>query len=300
MATDTFNSGSANYTVPAGGPYQLVIESWGAGGGGGSGDSAPGEGGAGGGGGGYSKKTYASVASGTVFAYSVGAAGSGQTGDSEQDGGAGGNTTVTQAGLSLNMAANGGGGGISGANGNGPGTGGAGGTASGGDTNTTGTAGTDTTGSSSGKAGGAAANGGAGGAAGIAGTAPGGGGGGGNRHGNSGAGAAGRVSFTYTAIASAGRLSEIEAWQTLLSGEAGYSSQALVNRHFGYNDTQYTIQQAMYLNNAGSQGKSVQQMIYENIKTGASLTDPFTRYTVQDLLNAAISASVSAETVLGA
>jgi hypothetical protein len=71
MTTDTFNSGAANWTVPAG-VTSVEIELWGAGGGGGSGkDGGSAAGAQGGGGGAYFKKTL-SVTPGQNIAYSVG------------------------------------------------------------------------------------------------------------------------------------------------------------------------------------------------------------------------------------
>ncbi len=191
-ATTTYNSGSGNFVVPAG-VTSLQIEGWGAGGGGGSGETGAGSGddGGGGGGGGYFIETAASVTPGQNVAYSVGAGGAGRALDSATNGGNGGATTVS----TFSLTANGGTGGQAIDNG---GAGGAGGTASGGDTNTTGSAGTST---AAGGNGGASPNGGAAQTTdGAAGNAPGGGGASSDESpGDSGAGAAGRVTFTYTA-----------------------------------------------------------------------------------------------------
>lgn len=190
VSTTTFTSGASNFTVPAG--YALTqIEIWGAGGGGGG--TNGGGAGSGGGGGGYSKLVQFQP-TGTVIAYSVGAAGSGGVGNSY--GNAGGNTTIS----TYSLTANGGNGGI-------PTGGGAvtGGTASGGTTNTTGSSSTAGSGSTGGN-GGAGANGGAGGTGtttgGAAGSAPGGGGAGSGTGGtqNGGAGAAGQIIFSYVSI----------------------------------------------------------------------------------------------------
>ena len=191
MATDTFNSGSGNWTVPTG-VTSVLIQIWGAGGGGGPGDQGPSEAGGGGGGGGYCERTE-TVTPGNNVAYSVGSGGAGRAADSGINGGNGGASTCS----TFSMTANGGNGGQPG-----PGNGGSGGTATGGTTNTTGSTGSNHSGSTGG-AGGAAANtaggGGTGGAAQTNGNAAGGGGGGGNRRGStSGTGAAGRVQFTYT------------------------------------------------------------------------------------------------------
>jgi len=175
--TVTYNSGSGTETVPLG-ARNCVITLWGGGGGGGAG--SPGTGGCGGG---YCKKTV-TVTGGQTFSYAVGAAGNGSIAAPT----AGGNSTVTSAAPSVNLAGNGGGA-----------AGGAGGTASGGDTNTSGTAGslgvggqaggypTDPTSgapnsANNGSAGNAVGGGGASNTAGVAG----------------GNGAAGRITFAYT------------------------------------------------------------------------------------------------------
>ena len=201
MAVDTFNSGSGNWTVPAG-VTSVQIEVWGAGGGGGGGGAGSGSNGAsGGGGGGYCKKNALTVTPGQTISYVVGTGGT-AGGTDETDGITGGNSSA----YSGAYVANGGVGGLNGEANNTVAT--AGGTASGGDVNTTGGSSTAVASGDNGGAGGTGAgSGGAGGSGGTsggaitgsAGTDPGGGGGGGAKtNGAGGAGANGRVSFTYT------------------------------------------------------------------------------------------------------
>lgn len=197
ISSTTYNSGSGNFTVPAG-VTVVVIEGWGGGGGGAAAEAGGGNrAGSGGSGGGYFRKTLM-VTPGDLIAYSVGAGGTGGTKDND-DATAGGATTVAGGTYTANGGGKGGfGGGIASA---------AGGSASGGDINTTGTTGQTNPANTQGGNGGAGANGGAGGTGSPntpvsagAGTAPGGGGGGGsddNPGAAGGAGASGRVKFSY-------------------------------------------------------------------------------------------------------
>lgn len=194
---DTFNSGSGNWTVPAG-VTSVQIELWGAGGGGGQGDDVGGSVGAtGGGAGAYCKKNALSVTPGDIISYVVGAGGAGNTdvGVGCAAGTTGGTTTVAGG----TYTAGGGVGGDScGDAGNK-----AGGTASGGDVNTSGGNGAAQS-AQNGTYGGDSPSGGTGGATvasdvnGNPGNAPGGGGSGGGKRAYGGAGANGRVVFTYS------------------------------------------------------------------------------------------------------
>ena len=226
----TYNSGSGNFTVPAG-VTAVTIEVWGGGGGGGGGDGGAGQknGAGGGGGGGYTIKNNLTVTPGQTIAYVVGAGGGGGS-----NGGINGPAGATSS-VSGTYIANGGLGGAAGANTNIV-AGGAGGTASGGDTNTTGTAGSSNDTFNDGGAGGAGAHGGAGGAMnagggdGNVGSAPGGGGCGGGKNSLGAAGGAGRVKFSWAAapgaftIASAtnGNTQSIVTWGTS-SGATSYT-----------------------------------------------------------------------------
>jgi len=190
--------GTSSWTVPTCGVTSITIEAWGAGGAGG-GSTAKSKGGQGGGGGAYTTTTIA-VTGGQVIDFTVGAGGTGSTGDGTN----GGDTTVTLPALTA-------GGGYGGKNtATGAGTFGDGGTATGGTTNTSGTDGGNGGGAPSGS-GGASPNGGAT-AAGVAknndgnnGNPAGGGGSGGTKNNSNqagGNGADGQVSITYT-VASA-------------------------------------------------------------------------------------------------
>jgi hypothetical protein len=179
LTTTNTTEGAASEVVPYG-SKQLVLEFWGPGGGGARNTTNPG----GGGGGGYSLKTITIAAVDWLksIAYVVGTHGIGGA-TAATAGAAGVNTTMTAItlnGVSINVAANSGGGGPVSS----PGTGG---TASGGDTNTTGGNGSVSTG-------GTGANGGAGG---NPPTAPG-GGGNGNSGGAGANGARGQAKFTWT------------------------------------------------------------------------------------------------------
>ena len=128
MSITTYNSGSGNFTVPAG-VTSLQIEVWGAGGGGGAGTAGSSAGGSGGGGGGYCKKNALTVTAGQSISYVVGAAGAaGSWITDADDASAGGNSSAYSAAYT----ANGGGKGRGGGYGN---LTASGGTASGGDTN---------------------------------------------------------------------------------------------------------------------------------------------------------------------
>lgn len=190
MTTEIFNSGTSTWIVPPT-VTSVTIELWGGGGGGGAGENGAGSGeiGGGGGAGGYCSKVVA-VTPGDSISYSVGSGGSGQSLDSDLDGGSGSSTTCST--FSLTAFGGSGGGSFS----SGGGAEGLGGIATGGDTNTTGSDGTN---SSSGGFGGASPNGGATQTAqGANGNAPGGGGASSDETpGDSGDGAAGRISFTY-------------------------------------------------------------------------------------------------------
>lgn len=131
-------TGASSVTVPND-CTQLIVIALGAGGGGGRRSAGACQAGAAGG---YALKTLSVPTSqwGTTLNYSVGAKGIGRTGSSGA-GTAGGNTTVTHAGLDISITCNGGAGGAQ----SGSGTS-AGGTASGGDTNITGGNGTVSTG----------------------------------------------------------------------------------------------------------------------------------------------------------
>lgn len=185
-------TGSGTWTVPAG-VTSITVKCWG-GGGAGGGSTANNSGGSGGGGGGYCERTISSLSGGEGFTYAVGSAGTGSTGN----GTAGTSSTFINAGLLINMSANGGGGG-----GFNKGLIGAGGNASGGTTNTTG--GPGTLGGNAGGNGGDGANGGVGGVgaknvAGALGSAPGGGGAGAEYDASSlagGNGGAGSITITY-------------------------------------------------------------------------------------------------------
>jgi hypothetical protein len=194
---------SGSWTVPAG-VTTITVEAWGGGGGGGRDNTTGTDAGASGGGGGaYARKNTYAVTPGSVIAYTVGGAGTGDTTGTAAT--AGGTTSFPTT--SPVCSAGGGGGAVSGA----AGTVGAAGTATVGDVLTSGAPGSigvDNGANGSGGAGGAGANGGAGGsggtdAAGTAGTAPGGGGGGGEYNGstastrNGANGAAGQVRITY-------------------------------------------------------------------------------------------------------
>lgn len=108
-ATTTYNS-NTTYTVPAG-VYVLLLELWGAGGG-----ASQWSDGGGGGGGGYTRKEI-SVVPGMVLTLSIG-----NGGTVANEGGAGGNTSITINSISI-ASANGGGGGTSGGSGGSGGTG---------------------------------------------------------------------------------------------------------------------------------------------------------------------------------
>lgn len=189
--TTTYNSGSGNYTVPAG-VSEIIVQVWGAGGGGG-GSSINNNGGSGGGGGGYAMQVI-SVTPGQVIPYSVGAGGNAGAANGG-NGGDGGATTF----LTLTADGGKGGGGNAGAIGQG-------GSATGGAINLTG--GNGAQGGGSGGDGGDGANGGNGGNgrtndSGQSGTAPGGGGGGGERapwwqNRAGGSGANGQIIISYT------------------------------------------------------------------------------------------------------
>ncbi|NHB69204.1 beta strand repeat-containing protein [Perlabentimonas gracilis] len=192
--TTTYNSGSGNYTVPAG-VSEIIVQVWGAGGGGG-GSSNNNNGGSGGGGGGYARQVI-SVTPGQVIPYSVGAGGNAGAANGG-NGGDGGATTF------LTLTADGGKGG-----GGNAGSIGQGGSATGGAINLTG--GNGAQGGGSGGDGGNGANGGNGGDgrtndSGQSGTAPGGGGGGGERqqilffgtNHPGGSGANGQIIISYT------------------------------------------------------------------------------------------------------
>lgn len=122
--------------------YTVAVTVRGAGGGAGGGDGG-GTAGGGGGAGGYAKKIGYSVAPGTAYSLTVGAAGTG--GALNNSGTAGGNSDFNAA-----ITANGGSGGVHGGS---TGNGGAGGTASGGDVNTTGGAGGNRSGGTGGTGG---------------------------------------------------------------------------------------------------------------------------------------------------
>ena len=199
MTTDTYNSGSGNWTVPSG-VTSVQIELWGGGGGGGGGGTGSGsnDGAGGGGSGGYCKKDSLAVTPGGTVAYVVGGGGAGSTAENI---GINGSVSTASGGA---YTANGGNGGKDGENIGATSV--TGGTASGGDTNTTGGSGGSSRVTNAGGVGGTApGGGGAGGAGGTvgsngsAGTAPGAGGGGGSKTNTGGAGASGRVVFTYTA-----------------------------------------------------------------------------------------------------
>jgi len=178
MPTDTFNSGSGTFTVPAS-VTSLFIEEWGAGGGG----SVNGP--AGGGGGAYVAKTLV-VTAGSGINWQVGGGGNGANNNAIN-----GNSSIIEFGAGQRLLAGGGQGGRL------SGDGGPGGIGTGGDTNTTGGSGVNSstgppyTGGTAGGPGG-----GAGGTTGTNGSAPGGGGGGGGPP--AGSGAFGRVQFTYS------------------------------------------------------------------------------------------------------
>ncbi|RTK96716.1 MAG: hypothetical protein EKK64_03145, partial [Neisseriaceae bacterium] len=194
--TDTYNSGSGNWTVPAG-ITSVQIELWGGGGGGGSGGAGSGANGASGGGGGaYCKKTL-TVTPGQTISYTVGSGGT--KGTNEGNGGNGGSSTANSGAYT----AGGGYGGLGGEDDNTIAT--LGGTATGGDINTTGGSSTPVASGNNGGKGGDSPNGGTGGIGGVGGlvgangNAPGGGGGGGSKtDSDGGTGASGRVSFSYT------------------------------------------------------------------------------------------------------
>ena len=200
MTTDTYNSGSGNWTVPSG-VTSVQIEVWGGGGGGGGGGAGSGSNGAsGGGGGGYCKKNALTVTPGDLIAYVVGAGGVTDPGGGDLA------TAGSQSSVASTYFANGGAAGDYGDND--PSVAASGGTASGGDVNTTGGASLAVSADNDGSAGGNGASGGDGGAGGLTatthtgsvGNAPGGGGGGGAKTDYAGgAGASGRVVFTYTA-----------------------------------------------------------------------------------------------------
>lgn len=182
----TYDSGSGDFIVP---PLKtiLTMEGWGGGGGGGGGGSGGAfQGASGGAQGGYFIKTI-SVSPGDVITWSVGTAGVG--GAIDNDGTAGGATTISGGTYTAN-------GGAKGVSASALAT--AGGTATGGDTNTTGLSGAGRGASAEGGNGGGGALGGS--AEGIAGAdavAPANGGGGGAKNAAGGNGANGRVKFSY-------------------------------------------------------------------------------------------------------
>jgi len=263
QGTQTYISGSGNFTVPAG-VTSITVQCWGAGGGGG-GSSTSGQGGSGGGGGGYTTITY-TVTPGQLLAYSVGTGGAaGAAGAAAA--GTGGNTTFST------LAANGGTGGA----GN-RGTAGAGGSASGGSTNTSGSNGT--LGTTTGGAGGAGANGGAGGtgstnAAGGTGTPPGGGGGGGEDAGGGGgdraggAGAAGQIIITWTQPVfysqGTGNLATLSNWNTSRTG-GGYSPTDLTGNY-----QTFVIQNSHTITSAATLTLGTNSII--EIENGGTLTE---------------------------
>lgn len=111
-------SGTGNWTIPAG-VTEIIVETWGGGGAGGGRTGFNGNGG-GGGGGAYSRKTFSGLTPLDTIPYSVGAVASGSTGA-----GADGNVTWFYSNDSSGCVAAGGKGGTSGT----PGVGGAGGLA---------------------------------------------------------------------------------------------------------------------------------------------------------------------------
>lgn len=218
--TETFSSAiSTTWQAPAG-VYSVLVECWGAGGAGGGDASSNNVGGSGGGGGAYASKTI-SVTPLTSYNYTVGAGGTGGTGD----GNPGGDSTFT-GDSSVQCVADGGSGGAG--NGGTPGAGGTlansdgtteyaggsgyqatsnpgGGGGSSGGTGSTGNNATSQTGASAVTGGGPGGNGGNDGVDGsVPASGPGGGGGGsGDRSGSSesgGGGYDGQIRLTYTAV----------------------------------------------------------------------------------------------------
>lgn len=179
-------SGTFNFTVPAG-VVRLDVQCWGAGGGGGFTANGAGVHGGGGGAGGGALKIW-TVTPGDSITVVVGGGGAGVPGGTAVDtnGGAGADSTVTRSGVTI--TGKGGSGGRSETNGS---VGGAGGIANNGDINIEGGVGTS----------GITARGGAGGSNGVTGSAPAttgfGGGGGGYGGGGSGASSAGRDGFVW-------------------------------------------------------------------------------------------------------
>lgn len=187
--TDTYNSGSATITAPAG-ATSVVIKLWGGGGRGGAGRWTGSEGffGGGAGAGAYVIKTVAVTGGTTQFTYSVGVGGTSGVPDASS-------STITTPSLTA-------GGGFRGdaASLGGDGLGGAGGTATGGDTGSAnggdGLDGSDGGNSPNGGVGGTAGN-----PGGVGGTPGGGGGGGGYIVGSGqagGSGGNGRITFTWS------------------------------------------------------------------------------------------------------
>lgn len=206
----TFNGGaSGTFIVPCG-INSITVQVWGGGGAGGGDRTNGGVGGSGGGAGGYSTATLA-VTPGQSYTYSVGSGGVGTNGN-PATGPDGGQSFFRNAGLTVNLIANGGRGGAANAANAAPQ--GEGGTASGGTTNTSGGNATSSVGTSGG-AGGSASNGGTGGAGGAdqgngadaqAGQPGGGGGGSGDKFLSNlagGDGGSGKIVITYT-VTSAG------------------------------------------------------------------------------------------------
>lgn len=198
--TTQFLTGAGNFTAPAG-VTSIKAECWGPGGNGGT------VGGQGGGGGEYAAEPALAVTPGNLYAFSVGAAGSGSSttfaGDSvtvTAHAGTGGVPTGAGGTGSTNTTHHNGGNGGSLAS---PGTGSGGGGSSAG-TFTAGNPGANGSGATGGAGGSAPTGGGAGGkganggGSGAAGSAPGGGGGGSNGIAG-GAGAAGQIKLTYSA-----------------------------------------------------------------------------------------------------
>lgn len=200
LMSDTYTSGSGNWTPDFTGTVDVFIRGPG-GGGGGGGSGGGSNGGSGGGGGGYCEVIGLACTNGVPIAYVVGIPGTG--GDGGANGSAG--TASTVAGGTY--TANGGTGGLNGDEDNSVDT--PGGTASGGTTNETGGDGTGVPSGDDGGAGGTGAgSGGPGGSGGIQsgvdaldGSAPGGGGGGGAKTEEPGGnGGAGEITFTPASL----------------------------------------------------------------------------------------------------